>query len=121
MGSSTPACAASETASSDSAPCLQPAAARAAGDGVSVRSAGNRRANSRLSGGSSSVMPSMAEKLSTNPADHACSGSSASTNSMAAASVVSGSGLREARCASCVSISMTAARTEAAEKPVSAQ
>ena len=66
-------------------------------------------------------MPNMAEKLSTNPADHACSGSSASTTSMAAASVVRRSGLREASCASSVSISMTAARTEAAENPVSAQ
>ena len=66
-------------------------------------------------------MPSMAEKLSTNPADHACSGSSASTASMAAASVVSRSGLRTVSWASSVSISITAARTEAAENPVSAQ
>ena len=63
----------------------------------------------------------MAEKLSTNPAAQACSGSVARTNSMAAASVVSRSGLRDRRRERSESSSMTAARTEAAEKPVSAQ
>lgn len=61
-------------------------------------------------------MPNMAEKLSTNPADHACSRVQRQHNQHGGGQRGQAVGWREAAARS-VSISRTAARTEAAENP----